>query len=92
MFLYGASDKVTLVLCSDKFDFALLLDLVIDLRSVIIAWNLLKVTEYNQTSCTVFDGASVIKVVIAVVYFIKVFKEELTWATVYIETSGYNVI
>ena len=42
-FQYDASDKVTLVLCSDKFGFMLLLDLAIDLRSVLKAQNQLKV-------------------------------------------------
>ena len=34
-FLYGAKDKVTFVLYSDKLGFTQLLDLVIDLRPVV---------------------------------------------------------
>ena len=33
---YGVNDKATFVLCSDKFGFALMPCLVIDLKSVII--------------------------------------------------------
>ena len=42
-FQYDASDKVTLVLCSDKLGFMPLLDLAIDLRSVLL--------EINRKSC-----------------------------------------
>ena len=49
-YLYGASEKVTFVLLSDKFGFILLPILVIDLRSVIKSWNPLKVVWYNQKS------------------------------------------
>ena len=37
-FLYGAKDKVTFVLYSDKLGFTQLLDLVIDLRPVVKTW------------------------------------------------------
>ena len=45
------------MLCSDKFGFMLLLDLGIDLRSLLKAWNQLKVTRFNQNLRTAFDSA-----------------------------------
>ena len=45
------------MLCSDKFSFTLLLDLVIDLRSVLKTWNPLKAVQHNQKSHTAFDSA-----------------------------------
>ena len=55
-FWYGASDKVAFLLCNDKFDFMLLLGLVIDLMSILKAWNQLKVMWYHQKSRTIFDS------------------------------------
>ena len=40
------SDEVTLVLCSDKYSFIALLDLAIDLRSVLKARNQPEVAHY----------------------------------------------
>ena len=56
-FWYGASDKVAFVLCSDKFDFMLLLGLVIDLKSILKAWNQPKVMWYYQKLYTIFGSA-----------------------------------
>ena len=56
-FYYGASNKLAFVLYSDKSGFTLLLELVIDLRSVVKLYNPPKVARCNIKSHTVFDRA-----------------------------------
>ena len=55
-FKYSASDKRTFIFCNDNFGFMLLKCLVINLKSVMKAWNPPKVVWYNQKLLTIFNS------------------------------------